>query len=191
MSPSQNPSPSQDDLTETPGWASPSSSTPDPEWFRQGQPTTELLSTGDGRPPTGTDPIRASTRSDEPKAAPRLGKLSQAGLAEAVKATFYGVGEGLNRLTAEDRTPYEDPDDIWIPTDEESEGVGEPTGRLLARRLPDLPNGDANDAADLIAALIPLGLWAFRNGAASLVRWARRRRANVPGQVVAPETEAR
>lgn len=172
---------------ETPGWAS----SPEPEWYPQSQPQTEPLSgpeTTAGPSETGTAPTRGSTRGK----APRLDRLTQSGLTEAARYGFMGIGEGLNGVCAEDRKPPQEPDDIWIPTEDEADGVARPAGRILARKLPEVPGGDANDAADLIALLIPLGIWAVRGIAQLLPRLARNRRQRSPvaeGQVVAPETE--
>ena len=136
-------------------------------------------STSAGQKPTGERSTPAS-----------IERLSKEGLSAAAEHAFRGIGEALNGVCAEDRPPYEEPDDIWIPTGDEAEGVGQPTGRLLARRLPDVPGGDASDAADIIALAIPLGIWLIRGLATWLPRLGRKHRKTVPGQVQAPETEA-
>jgi hypothetical protein len=132
--------------------------------------------TSGGPPPGDPGPIRGST----------LERMSRKGLEAAAEQAFRGAGEALNEVVAD---PADPADDVWIVSDDEADGVAEPTGRILARRLPEVPGGDANDAADLIALLIPLGIWALRGVAGTLRRVVARRRNTVPGQVIAPETE--
>jgi len=132
----------------------------------------------------GSQPTTGGQSRKEPgrTRASSLDRMSREGLTEAAEHAFRGAGTALNGLCAED-----DDDDVWIPTDDETEGVADPTGRLLARRLPEVPGGDASDAADLVALAIPLGIWLIRGLAQWLPRL--RRRKVIPGQVVAPETE--
>lgn len=91
-----------------------------------------------------------------------LERMTKNGLTEAAGHAFAGVGKALNTICAEDRQPHQEPDEIWLPTDDERDGVAKPVGRILARKVPDLPGGKADDAGDLIAAAIPLGIWLVR-----------------------------
>lgn len=133
----------------------------------------------DSPPPDSPAPEAPRNRGGAaPTRASSLDRMSREGLTEAAGHAFRGAGEALNGLCAEN-----DDDDVWIPTDEEADGVAEPAGRLLARRLPEVPGGDASDAADLIALAIPLGIWAIRGLAAWLPRL--RRGKTIRGQVLA------
>lgn len=151
---------------------------PDPGQDQPSQPDPATSPTSGGRGGTGPARTRAST----------LERLSRDGLTDAAEHAFRGAGELLNTACAEDRPPEADPDDIWLPTDDEAEGVAEPAGRLLARRIPDPVDGDPNDIADLITLAIPLGIWAFRGLAEWVPRVLRRRRktAVIQGRAEAP-----
>lgn len=118
---------------------------------------------------------QASTDDGPPQSA-SLAKMQQRGLGKAAEMAFRGVGEALNEVMAEPRTIEQEPDTIWLATDAEAKGVGEPVGRIIARRIPDLPGDQATDAADLIAAAIPLGVWVVRGLAETVPRVRRARR---------------
>jgi hypothetical protein len=129
---------------------------------------------------SGPDASRpGSTRGSTPKPL-STAKITAGGLGDAMTAIFRGVGQALNHWTA-----LSDEDDIWLPTDAEAKGVGEPLGRIIARRVPDLPAGEASDLADGITAAIPLLTYGVKNAVAWLGR--RRKRKVVPRQVVAPD----
>jgi hypothetical protein len=156
-----------------PGWgpvtSPPGPGNPDP--VPPGEDDVPGAGSAAASPPGST---RVSTRS------PSTARITAGGLGEAMTAIFRGVGEALNHWTA-----LGDDDPIWLPTDAEAKGVGEPLGRIIARRVPDLPAGDASDLADGITAAIPALTYAVKNAAAWMGR--RRKRKIVPGQVLAPD----
>lgn len=161
---------------ELPGWA------PLPDYPGPGHPDdvppetpaeAGAAAAGDGAASPGRTRTRVSTSA--------VDKVTAGGLAEAMAAIFKGAGTVLNKLTARD-----DDDRIWLATDDEAAAVGEPLGRILARRVPDLPGEGASDLADGIAAAIPAGIWAIKGLAEWLPRVRKKRRA-VPGQVTAPD----
>lgn len=126
--------------------------------------------------PQGRPSTPASPPDGTPPAGGKLAKASERGLTKAAEMAFRGVGEALHDAMAEDRPAEQEPDEIWLATDAEAEGVAEPAGRIISRRVPDLP-GDQGDAADLIALAIPLGIWLIRGLVESAPRIMRARRA--------------
>ena len=183
--PSQPSQPLDEDLAQQeappadlPGWAPVSPPPPgpgNPDPIPSGEPAD---SSQDGTAAASASPrsTRASTSAAVRLAADTIG--------EAIADIVRGAGETLNKVTAQN-----DDDDIWLATDKEATAIGDPVGRIIARRLPDLPGGQASDVGDLISAAIPLALYGVRN----LARWlprVRLRRKTVPGQVVAPNMGA-
>jgi|HubBroStandDraft_4_1064222.scaffolds.fasta_scaffold05267_12 hypothetical protein len=161
-----------DQETAEPGTPAPAGTTPADQtaWNTPRDPDPgPASSTTGGQTGSGSRSTRGSS----------LERMSREGLTDAAEHAFRGVGAALNEVCAEDRPAHLDPDEIWLPTDDEAEGVAEPTGRLLSRRLPEVPGGDANDAADLIALLIPLGIWAIRGLADLVPRLRRSRKARI------------
>lgn len=115
-----------------------------------------------------------------------IGRVSQHGLADAAAGVARGIGAALNGVTRQ-----ADDDQVWLMTEEEADGIGEAAGRIAARHLPDVPGGgsDPSDIADVIAMLVPGGMWLARSLAAWLPRPVKRRprqARTVPGQVVPP-----
>lgn len=133
---------------------------------------------GPGAGASGSQP-GGSTRGSTPS--PSVAKITASGLGEAMTQIFRGIGEALNHWTAQS-----DDDDLWLPTDAEAKGVGEPVGRIIARRVPELPPGDASDLADGITAAIPAVSYVIKNTVTWLGR-RRKKRKTIPGQVTAPD----
>lgn len=172
----QGPTSDQEGLADLPGWAPlppspPGPSNPDP------------IPPG----PTGADPGDVSASPGPGPSTPgstrKLGAalVGADDIGVAVSSVVSGIGETLNHLTAVDPS-----DDIWLATNQEAKGIGKPIGRILARRVPDLPVGDGADLADLISASIPAALYLVRNLATWLPR-IRKRRKPRDGAVRAPD----
>lgn len=168
-------------LADPPGWAPipgppPGPQNPDSPPPGEAQESPVNGEPGPGPGDSGKGPTRGSTA---------LSRITREGLSDAIGAAFYGLGHGLNSATSEG-----DDDDIWLPTDDEVEGVGQPGARLVGRRIPDLPGDQASDIGDLVSLMIPLAVWGVRGLATWLPRVAKKRRGNVvQGSVVAPQPD--
>lgn len=187
-SPSPTPDPETAE-TELPGWSQTQPSpSPGSNWSRATEEDDGDPAAAGIKAPPRPESIPASSRTE--KLGGSLSKMSEKGLEKAAGYAFAGIGDGLNGLAAEERAPHEDPDDIWLATAEEIDGVGQPVGRILARKLPELPDGQADDAADLISAAIPFGIWLVRGLSQQLPRMvADRRRRRELAAAQAPATE--
>lgn len=169
LSPDQGPP-----LADPPGWAPipgppPGPLNPDspPPGEDPGSPASEAPGPGD-------------SASSTPASTKPLSRLTRDGLADAFAAAFYGIGHVLNAAAAQH------PEDmIWLPTDDETQGVGDPAARIVGRRIPNLPGDSASDVGDLIAMMIPLAVYTVRNLGEWLPRRSKRGQAPA-GTVVAP-----
>ena len=179
LSQPQDQSPPPSPLADPPGWAPIPPPPPGPR--------------NPDSPPPGEDPgsqasdpaaaAAAGSAGRPTRASTALSRITRDGLADAIGAAFYGIGAGLNAATALD-----DDDTVWLPTDDEVEGVGQPGARLVGRRIPDLPGDQASDIGDLVALMIPVAVWAARGLATWLPRVAKKRKSG-PAQVAAPNLE--
>lgn len=161
-------------LVDLPGWLRP------PETPGQSHP--DAIPDGETDQAGAGQDASAKPASTSTTGSTSAGALSKKALGEACAQIFRGVGEMLNHTTRQHPE-----DDIWLPGDDEAKQVGNPAGRIIARRIPDLPDSEATDVADLISMGIPLAIYAVRN----LAKWLpRARRPKQPkGIVVAPATE--
>lgn len=121
---------------------------------------------------------KTRTRSDTFR--PKLNAAVAKGYTEAAAATVNAVGGVLNSAVALDEE-----DDIWLPTDEETDQIAEPLGRIAARHIP-TPGGDMDpgDVADAIAIGVGLVVYAIRN-LNQAFRRRRDRRRLLQAQVLA------
>jgi hypothetical protein len=168
-------SPGAQPPAELPGWA------PQPEPAPGPRNPDQIP---DGEAAAAATPTAAADSSSSPEStSPALDKLSARGLTQAASAGFKGLGEGLHALSR-------DEGDLWLVADDEAQAVGEPLGRLLARRVPDLPaGGEASDVADGIAAAIPAAIWLFRNGIRQLAALRDRKRKPTAAAAAQPAAQ--
>ncbi|MDB4872786.1 MAG: hypothetical protein JWP34_4531 [Massilia sp.] len=167
---------SQDLLADLPGC--PPESLPLQDQLPPGSQLGDVDVDGDGVPRTETSGSGKPVR-------PQL----DASARKAFAATAAGVVEALGGLLNAKFSDPEDPtDDVWIPTDQESDQIGQPLGRILARHTP-LPGGEehATDVADGIAIAIGAVMYGLRN-LGKLGKRARRKRGQASPQVI-PDLE--
>jgi hypothetical protein len=133
---------------------------------------------GDAEAAAGSDGLPPMETSAPKPVRPKLVDTAAAeAFGKAAGGAFVAVGGVLNAKFG----AHED-DDVWIPTEQERDQVGQPLGRIMARHAP-LPGGEQNatDIADGIAIAIGLVQYALRN----IGKRARRTQPPPPQQIPA------
>jgi hypothetical protein len=163
---------------ETPVMALPAFDQPPP--LRMDEPSETSGGQLDDGEAGGSDGLPPMETSAPKPVRPKLAdKETAAAFGAAAGGAFVAVGGVLNARFA----AHED-DDVWIPTEQERDQVGQPLGRIMARHAP-LPGGEQNatDIADGIAIAIGLVQYALRN----LGKRARRTQPPPPQEIPADD----
>lgn len=122
----------------------------------------------DGAPPAASTTTRSASSSTV--------QLGKAELHEIARGFVGAAGEMLHLYLA--RTPEDKAADLWLTTDDEDEGMGDPLADIVHRRLGNLAGSP--DVVNLIQAGAVLAGYTLRHVKAKVSIWRAKRSLHLP-----------